>query len=788
MKVLRISIILTSSLALLLIPKPLVNACGFTVFPGEYRFWLLQPDLTNERDLTPFFFAGNYLYKGTDTTAVETYPQRNIDEWLERVGKDGVGRKDIDILLNHTEPDLFFERADSLARTNSFVRYLLRKGNDEWYRYMRLSKKVEQMAAHPDPWEEGPIPQVNVGKVIEEAKTLYRQAGSDFIKFRTTFQLMRLYHFNGSAAEVRRVYEERIARVSSASWIKSAAMYLEATHGDEPETDRLFAKVFDRGDYNRTHCLMFIRSANVDSLVQHTRDGHERVVLQAMAVFNYPGRALSAIQKIYAAEPGYREIPFLLLREINKIEDWLVTSKVTGFQPAVYNATYFWQEDGEASANYNQSNWLADRAYASRCGQFIQRLIEDKKSTQPALLHLYSAHLSMLTGDYKTAGEQLQAAGAYKHLPRNLRSQIAINRFLLQLENQPVDASLEKNFLSLIREPAEQLGIYDADIMKDQLVLYTARKMIKKGNKAKGLMLLSRTRRTLGTLPIPSYKDVYQEISEAAAPADFDSMIAILDRTDKTPFEKFITTGIFRSPKEYYDWSDSLVWDRNRLQDMKASWYLRNNDLDAAVQVLHKIPDSFWRREPYKDYIGGNPFFLNIYKAGHYYGKRNVSYNKRTIVEKMLELRSIAATTPSKRAECYFQLANAWYNMSYYGNNWLMVKRWWSVDELGDDVPTERSGFNDNYYGCGRAKEFYLQAMRETHDKKLAALCCFMAGQCEENRRDYIRLTRPPNKRGAEVYFANPYLAELKDKHYYEELVDECAVYNDYIRTFDRAL
>lgn len=800
MKRFRIFILLTISILLLAAPKHLAKACGFFVFPGEYRFWLLQPDLAQERELTPFYFAATYLYRRDANSGKETYPQRNIEEWLEQVrkeaGKKGAGKVrvlqgDIDSLLNHVPPDLFFGQTDSLARVNSFLRYLLLTENRMDYRYIQLSKKVEQLAAHPDPWEEGAVPHANIGRIIDEAQGLYRQAGSEFIKMRTAFQLMRLYGFNGNAVALCQIYDERIAPVASTSWIKSAALYQKALRGERPEADRWFAQVFDRGDYNRSYCLMYLRSAKIDSLIRTTADAHQRVVLQAMKVFNYPGRALADIQKIYAAEPGYREIPFLLLRELNKTEDWLLTGEVTGFKPAVYHASYDWQWSDDVD-HYNKANALADRAYAQRLHEFLLRVIKDGKAVQPALLHLFAAHLSMLLGDYAGAGQQLAAADAYPQLPRNVRSQIAVNRFLLRLETRKqLDASLEASLLYLLREPAGRLGIYDADVMKDQLILYTARKMIRWGDKARGLLLLSRTRRALGELPISTYKDVYQEIAETAAPADYEQMIAILDDPHKTPFERFVTKGRFGSPWQYYDWqpSDYLVWDRNRVLDGKASWYLRNNQPEAAAQTLRRIPDSFWRRDPYKEYTGGNPFYLDINKTGHYHGSRPVNYNKRTIVETMVALKALGRNDPSRRAEIHFQLANAWYNMTYWGNNWLMVKPWWSMHELDEGYPlVERSAFNDFYYGCDRARELYLLAMRETRDKKLATLCCFMAGICDDHRKDYLSST---GRQTRSVAHGNPYLGSLRakgvDDRDYEKLVKECPVYLDYIRTFDRA-
>ena len=812
MKPLRIFILPIVSMILLLVPKHLVNACGFLVAPGEYRFWLLQPDMTRERDLIPFFFASTYLYKGEEFGGTETYPNRNIREWLEQINKNErkkgagrirVSRTDIDSLLNHTAPDLFFEHIDSLAGRNGFLRYLLLKENQIDFRYIGLSKKVEQIAANPDPWGEGPISHASTGRIIDEAQLLYRQSTSDFIRMRTAFQLMRLYSFDGNASALCKVYDERIAPVTSTSWIKSAALYQKAIRGGLPDADRLLARVFDRGDYNRTHCLINMRGSPMDSLIGITADPHQRVVLRAMKAFNYPGRTLAEIQKIYAVEPGYREIPFLLLREINKTEDWLVTGQVTGFKPAVHDANYFWQWSDNWE-RYGKANLLADRTYAYRLNEFLGRAIKERKAAQPALLYLFSAHLSMLLGDYATAGKQLQTADAFSNLHRNVRTQITINRFLLGLETRKaLTATMEASFLHLLRTPAVRLGIYDADIMKDQLILYTARKMTRWGDKARGLMLLSRTRRALGELPISEYKDVYQEIAETAAPADYDKMIAILGHQHKTPFERFITNGRFRSPLEYYSGLDpsaeKLVWDKNRLLDGKASWYLRNNDLEAAVQTLRYIPDSIWRADPYKEFIGGNPFYLDIYKTGLYHGKRQVDYDKRAIVEKMIALKAITRNDPARRAESHFQLANAWYNMSYRGNNWLMVKTWWSVNELEEyNTGVERSAFNDFYYGCDRARDLYLLAMQETYDKKLATLCCFMAGLCSDHQRNYLSLIGHPWRQdGAPARKSlsarrNPYVADLLkkgvDEHYYRELVKECAVYIDYIRTFDKAL
>src|SRR5687767_1696776 len=103
-----------SSLFLLLFPQKLAIACGFYVYPGEYRFWLLQPDLTNEKDLTPFFFSSGYLYNGDQYAGVETYKEENINDWHKAM-KGGALRADIDSLLYHTDPQDYFDVNNEVA-------------------------------------------------------------------------------------------------------------------------------------------------------------------------------------------------------------------------------------------------------------------------------------------------------------------------------------------------------------------------------------------------------------------------------------------------------------------------------------------------------------------------------------------------------------------------------------------------------------------------------------------------------------------------------------------------
>lgn len=793
MRVLKIFIILSVSFLVLLVPKKIATACGFFVYPGEYRFWLLQPDLTNQKDLTPFFFASIYLYKGDINAAVESYPDKNIAEWHNEL-KKSVPKSHIDSLLNYTKPQFFFEHEREIASYNKFLNFLYKPENKELYQYLQLSKKVEQIAADPDPWGENKFPQPNLEVIIKEADALHKRTSSAFIKLRSAYQLIRLYEYNGQNNKLHQIYDTRIEPVKTQSWIKTAALYKKAINTGGYESDYLLSKVFDKGGYNRSRCLVRIKSSDVDSILMYAKNRHEKTVIRAMQVFNYPGRSLSLIREIYNAEPDYNDLPFLLLREINKIEDWLVTTKLTKFESPATGPGNWWL-NGQSDSEYESNpalNYKRDKEYAKQLYNFLLQLIAEKKQKNISLLQLYTAHLALINNDPAASEQLLSQIKDESQLPPNVKTQLRINRFLLLLE-KGFSKQVEDEFMGIVKQSSQKLGIYDAEIMKDQLILYTARKLINKGEKAKGLMLIGQTKRALGELPIDTYRGVYQEMEETATPVVYDQMISILEKKNKTSFEKFITNNTIKDPWSYYSDESEYRLDKNKILDCKASWYIRNYSLEKALNVLQQIPDSFWKKEPYSYYIGGNPFYLNVNDAHRVTKNDKLDLNKKEVVEQMIRLEAMAKASPEKAGMCYFQLANAWYNMTWFGKNWLMVKQWWSINENGHIYPYLNRSFNEDYYGCKKAREYYLLALKTTKDKELALLCCFIAGKCENNFQRYqFYLKNPSADRTDYSFSGNPYINRLKQKGVtedkYDNLVKECALYIDYINKYNKVL
>jgi len=785
--------ILSVSMLTIVLPKRTAFACGIYVSGSEYRFWLLQPDITNEADLTPFYFSSTHLYKQDLYAGKEIWNEKNVQEWSAMVNGNAAA-KDIDGLMNDTNPQDFFDQQQAIADTNSFMRALLQPRHKELLQYMVLSKQVEQIAANPDPWEEGVFPESHIQAVVEKGQELYKRSKSEFVKLRTAFQLIRLHKHNLQTEAMDSVYQAAVVPSRLDSWVKSAALYQCALRTAGYKSDYMFSKVFDKGDYNRALCLEHFTASKVDSVLPFAKNAHERNVLLAMGVFNYPGRSLPSLQSLYRSEPNLKELPFLLLREINKAEDWLMSAKLTNAnEPAGVGNDKDWPGiySRNMSANYN-----SDKAYTQQLYAFIAALINDKKQPNSTLLHVYAAHLCLLLDNYQLCSLHLAQAEKKKiQLPQGTKTQLMVDRYLLQLENG-FDQKAEQTFMKILQIPDDQLGIYDPAIMKNQLVLFTTRKLIKQGLKAKGLMLLSRTNRAMHG-GLYAYKNLYEEISDLAAPKDYDEIMEILAKKKKSEFEQFISTRDFvQVPGLYYDKSDSTLsfnqhWNIVRLMDDKSTWYIKNHRLPEALTILQQLPESYWKEWPQHPYIGGNPFYLNVNQA-HRWGREDSAWslNKKQVVEEMVRLEELAQRDPSKAALCYYQLGNAWYNMSWHGKNWMMVKKWWSSSEgYGEMRDPKKAVFNRDHYGCETALNYYRKARLHAGDKKLAALSFFMQEECRNNMKEYQWYLLQPKytyewyKRPGKL---NKKLARQQgiDLEYYTALVEECELYQSFVRTY----
>src|SRR5690606_8832494 len=223
----------------------------------------------------------------------------------------------------------------------------------------------------------------------------------------------------------------------------------------------------------------------------------------------------------------------------------------------------------------------------------------------------------------------------------------------------------------------------DSGTLLDQLHLYLGKKLIARGEMAEGAFLLARSGRAYSSPVSPWGANARHVVFQQAVPADYDRMIALLEKPDKTPFERYLTGTDEREDAHY---TRQRIGDaeltREKLLDYKATLFVREGMLEEAAAVFRQIPDEFWTGFPYAMFAQDDPFVVNLEDPHNYVKQDSARYNKRTIVDRMLRLQREADKNPGKRALNNYLLGNAYYNMTWHGKYWIMSHIGWSIWDM----------------------------------------------------------------------------------------------------------
>jgi len=786
------------SIFIVLLPKHFSQACGFWAAPGTYRFWLLQPDITREPDLSPFYFATSYLYEGGARPPKEVHLELNVEEWHKVTGNK-VRKVDIDTAMYQMEPETVQLEWTTLASRNTFLTWLDSPVNSEFKKYFLLSKLTEEIAGNPDPWGEEVYPVPAAKDAVRGFENLYDHTYSIFLKTRSAYQLIRLHNYYSNRIELSKTYFNKLLPLKSDSWVVPASKFLLSRYCKPAESNILLSQCFATGKFQRTNCVIEFRTSYLNETLELATNNEERTRILTMYAMQRPGPELPTLQAIHSLYPQNKWMPFLIAREINKIEDWLLTTSQSDFSsPASTNTHPDWKTNetfDEYSARLKE-NRATDGKYADQLDHFIQRLDSAQGHQKTAIWSTYRAHLAWVMGKPALSSKILATIPETKELPIQQKTQLAIMRYLLKLE-KGWSAETENNFMSLLRTPNKKLGLFDVNKMKNQLILYTARKIMYHGNNAIGLLLLSKTNRSFGESGTGwDYKDVYEEMSEHANASDYDQMINLMQKKNKSAFERFITDKRIRYPEDELDWYDISYSDSLsvfKVMNLQSSWYLQQHQLPEARKALEQIPDTMWNHWPEAYNVGCDPVFLNIYHPHRNDNLENRILGKKEVIEEMIRLEALAKKNPKRAAEYYFQLANCWYNLTYHGKNWILTKTWWRGDELKlyeSEPRIKRTAFHDDYYGCKQASIYYTMAMNLARDKDLRAFSYFMVRQCHKNMLNYRMNTSEGKNMSAttkkQLQKINPKLSV--DTALVGTLIRECETYQSFVKQYCQPL
>ncbi len=697
---------------------PQVRACIYIESPWEYQMMLFRPQLKSMQSLQMFNYTSKLFYSTTPDPQ-QNDRVRNCKEWQQQMGKD-VYLEDVFIAQYGKYYEEVFNREK--PRNNTFLIVLQQPKNKMYLDYFHFAKRMELtertlIENRFEPWNTDPEKDA---QMLEEKMALYKEASvkiniqklPPFLKERYAYQICRLAYQMKNYELASSTYDKYFKTFDAKSlmniWSALFKAQSLAALENKAEADVWYARVFDNSDEKKLRCIQMYNNSDPSTV----SDKNLQSVMLAMKIINYPGRALVQMDYIYRLNPQSKYLPFLIQREINKIEDWLLTSR---YYHSLYTAKYETFDMFVSGAAVNRED---DINYMRTLRRFIENI--NRNETNAANKDFYNlaiAHLYLLNSESKKA--QLYLSRINTQADSSILVQRDLEEIFMMIKTKnPTQKEVQKNLADRLLFLQKNIkNDYDKNKILYSLLLTMSNAFVDFGDytTANLLTMKSETFKNKNQNYYEGYELSYYNrlrlFEQRGNIAEIDAVINLLLKKDKTPFENFITTQNLGTVEAFLELEGTLAF--------------RNNDWATAYKYFKKLPNDYWQNNyEFKNYLTENPFQPKGLSTTRDF---TYNFNKTEFVKSLIDLEAGTIGKSKTRAADLIQLGNAMYNCSYYGNAWMMCSYGWSVGDRPDSTDTWQK---INYYNCDLAKSFYTKALEAKPDKEQKAFINLMLFRC----------------------------------------------------------
>lgn len=758
-----------------------LEACADYPFGDDIRFCIFRPQQFGFSDLDPFYFSAHNFWSREvmcDTcnapVKIATGERMNCELWRERC-KNIPSVEDVHSAVYGEGNDV----------TNDFVKFLHAKHDSEAIAYLNFARQCSALADFlVDPWErnekvELPQRRNQVRMAIDRA----RAASDAAIRKRYAFQAIRSSYYTGDPEIIRSVYNEFFCNIREKDIIDYWALYFIAICEPKgPLRNYYAAQVFKNAPDKRFMVSqVYDKSIPVSQTLQYAKNKSEESAVWFLSGIRNSGKALESLTQLAAVNPNDEGLIFLLLREVNKLEDWIYTPYYTNFRPVIEMQSDW--SDGVSHFTM-QNRIVKDRAYAQQVLNFVNTTLPGTKDNS-LLWRTARAYLFFMTLDFHSALSQIESLQKQPIPSDALQGQIEMIKALCLTAQQPSGNAV-------IPEEAKAVLLKQDSLMNQKFILAMAKELEYKGNTTDAALLMSKLNR--GPYPYWScdgsvicWKNKEKHAFNFAN--YYVDYFAYIDGDYSTAQLKKLITAVengHESADSFSRWkTDDIIADLPRLYDLLGTKFIRENKLDDALASFEKVNDTLWtsKYEPYATYLNANPFYTNMYNEHRKTDADTIRFDKESITRTLIAYLQMAEDSRNKdRDYYYFLVANCYFNMTNYGNSWMMRRYWTESSKAGSGLPDGREFFN-----CDFAKEYYLKALTVSKKKEFAALCLRMAGRCEKyhlvySTSDPKEFYLPRDDNSKKHFDANIYYSRIKRQYpeYYDDLISNCYSFDDY--------
>ena len=745
------------SISIFLTSITIILACGpFGWFDFSYNT-LITPEIINNPKAEKFFWSNKYsLYKRFKDNYISDFNAVNVLEWKgyfqNQVSDDKLKfwlyqstLKEIDEMIFHLQGKSGLSSENNKKFSLSIVSN--KKIAIDFLFYLGYAKRNEEFASKQidlyswDETEKKKTPTEQIEKQILGGQKFLEKETNPFLIERYIFQIVRLFFLNSQYGEAISFYSKKENLFQTKNSMKPRTLgYIAGSHNKRKEygiANYLYASLFANEPMMQETAYLSFHPQNGkdwEESLKLAKNKLEKTTLWFL--FGVTFDPETAIKEIYTIDAQSEYLEVLLLKEINHVEEHFLMIQPT--LPLV------------------ETGIKDEHQFNSRKGTFLKTITDialENKITNKFVWNISAAYLNYAYGDYTQGDKLLEKAKSFSEVnPKTklqYKSQFAIvHVFGKILSNPKITPEVEKEILPNIKfifeKQIESIPNFRFEYARYWITNAISVKFATQGEVEKAEVVQH------GTV-----KNHFANMENTK------KMITYFDKKDHSELEKFYQSRAGLKKKDY--------------QMLLGIHYALGDELELALETFKSIPN-------FKYSLKTSPFSIRK-KDCHQCDilpKYAKPYSYISFLEKLIELKKETKNNKKQQSENYFLIANAFYNMSYFGTSGFHRNPVHSFQEVFWNW-RYRNATKKDYPEMDNsiALKYYLLAAESSKDPEFKAKMNFMAAKSELNEW-YLQ-----NKTDDKDFKAGFYFSVLKEKFsetkYYAEIINECTYFVKYL-------
>ncbi len=737
-----------------------LRACSYYPFGDDLRYAFFTNYQSEFPGLGRFNYSAKYYH----------------DEFEHKPNESGLGCPNcllwVDYCNGAVDEESVYEAVYKLkfyrvfSSENKMIRYLFQQKDYQAITYLIFAKNSELFNSYlADPWEKN---NGNIGAYrdqrIQEAIHFAELTSNPQLKSRFYFLAIRMTYYNADSEKTNTLFDEHFKNSPKKDLLYYWSLYFKALGEQDPalknyQMSQVIANVPDKSFQAMNELSKKASTADVLRIVHNDDEAADVIALQLLRKLD---KALPDLKQLYALSPSNSTLGFLLLREINKMEDWILTPYYSYFRPSVEN-----NYNVEDNINVVLNRSKKDRLYAKQVLQFVES-VDLEKVKSPNLFRAARIYLLFLSQDYAKCLAEIEKSTPF------FTKEFELNQ-LERTKALALTANQQKG-KAVLHEEIQPLLLAEYKKENHKFIFALGRELEYLGNTTDAALLYAKCDysvqwKSKNPKPVKNYyySDYYADYFDYIdGTYSIDQTIQFVEsiktRKKTSAFDTWLLGNHIDTLSTYYD----LIGTK----------YLRLNKLDQALVYYEKM-DKNKRKSRWLD---ENPFYEVKHTQDFIERRDSIALTKADITKHLIKYIQKANNPAEKDRDYYsFLVATCYLNMNQHGNSWYMRRYYWSSVEHTSNLPDEKE-----YHGNYLAREFYLNAMKYAKSKEFKVLCLRMATRCErlrlENEYNKIPYGKQPD------YYTyletnNKYLKKLQ-KNYPDEF-DDLSYCSSFLRYFN---